>query len=213
MRKIWMLVLLVGLFSCENKDAEQEVESVEKVKEEVVIGEAEEEEVSYHFDDEVAFARMAYKEMSEGRYDLLTRYTSGKILFSPYAYIDTATAREVTIEEIKAGTDEVHFWGIQDGSGDSLLMSTPEYLNQYIFGVDILGAEELSIQTYEGEAPKAYGSELHNVHQLYPEATFVEFYIAPSEEGYLDWKALIFVVEKQGEDYLLKAIIHNQWTT
>ena len=89
-------------------------------------------------------------------------------------------------------------------------MTTPEYLNKYVLTFDI-NDKNVKTSTYNGK-PTAYGSELHNMQEIYPNATFVEFYHPPSEVGYMDWNALIFVVEKNGNDYLLKAIIHNQWT-
>ena len=39
----------------------------------------------------------------------------------------------------------------------------------------------------------------------------VDFYIAPSKEGYLDWNELIIVVKKVNEKYQLQAVVHNQW--
>ena len=208
MKKVWGLALVVALFSCEDNSVQ--VLDGEKAGSEIEGESADEKQKQISFEDEVAFAKFCSNQLEEGNIEVLRPYTNGSILLSPYAYIDQSNVRKVSLNEIAAHTEDIHYWGVYDGRGDSILMTTPEYLNKYVLTFDI-NDKKVKTNTYNSK-PKAYGSELHNMHEIYPNATFVEFYHPPSEEGYMDWNALIFVVEKIDNQYQLKAIIHNQWT-
>ncbi|HLV43055.1 MAG TPA: hypothetical protein VKY37_12305 [Brumimicrobium sp.] len=211
MNRVWGLTFVFSLvlFSCENNPISEGQTADDKV-----VLKGGEESLSYNFKDEVEFSKVCLEELREGNLEVFHQFAEKKILLSPYAYIDQANFRKVSIAEIETPNDDIHFWGIYDGRGDSILMTTPEYLNRYILNFPI-NSDGVEINVYE-DKPKAYGSELHNMHEIYPNATFVEFYHPPSEEGYMDWNALIFVVEiikhDYGNEYLLKAIVHNQWT-
>ena len=213
MNKIWTITLLAGLISCENTsklptDPTNINTEVNSEGEEIAPSET---NAPIEFKDEIEFAKYCATQIEKGNIKELSAYTDGNILFSPYAHIDQKTARKVSLTELEANKKDVHFWGIQDGSGDSLLMTTPNYLKRYVLNFDIQDKKvELSAST---QKPKVRGNELHNMQKLYPKATFVEFYHPPSKEGYLDWQAMIYVVEKVENQYILKAILHNQWTT
>lgn len=163
------------------------------------------------FKDALEFAKYCATQLEKGNIKELKPYTNGEILFSPYAHVDTKTARKVMVSELEAHGETVHFWGIQDGSGDSLLLTTPEYIKRYVLNFDIQGKNVK--QNASNQTPKVRGNELHNLQKHYPKATFVEFYQPPSKEGYLDWEAMIYVVEKIENQFILKAVLHNQWTS
>src|SRR5690554_780521 len=206
------VILLLSLFSCEsNIEQKQDVEELQLngVEEVHKLNDKEEQGV-VTFEDEVDFVKYCFLQLNEGNIEAVRPFVSEDILLSPYAYIEQKTVRKVSLAEIEAPKIEPSFWGYTDGKGDSILMTTPEYLDKYVFSIDI-NDELVKTSVYEGR-PKAYGSELHNVHEVYPKAKMIEFYKPASKEGHFDWKTLIFVIEEVDGKFLLKAIIHNQWT-
>lgn len=215
MKKVVGMFLLIGLVACESSSVEnteqetnKENASQDTMVEKEVSSEINNEELT--FDSELEFVKYSHQQLREKNQKTLENITDGSILFSAYAFIDTTSARKVTVSELTSDNDEVHYWGDYDARGDAIEMTNEAFLEKYVFSFDI-EAENVVVNTYKGK-PNAYGSELHNMHELYPEAKFVEFYHPPSEEGYMDWNALIFVVEQVNDKYILKAIIHNQWT-
>jgi len=211
-KKLWILIFVAGLCSCENSNEHDKDNSDSEVETQPIEESAEEEtQEAVSFKDEVDFAKYCSSQLENGNIDALGSFVRETILFSPYAYIDQSTARKVTLDEIAAHTNDIHYWGVYDGRGDSILMTTPEYLNQFVLRFS-LNDEVVKINTYN-DKPKAYGNELHNMHKIYPDAMFVEFYHPPSNDGYMDWNALIYVVEMKDDQYILRAIVHNQWTT
>lgn len=218
MKTLWGFILVAGLFSCQG-EAVQEVDEKKddgKLNDEAVALPSEEktdetkESKDISFEDEVDFVNYCVTQLQEGNADALHPFTNGKILFSPYAYIHESSARRVALDEIADPTNELHYWGIYDGRGDSILLTTADYFDEFVFNFNI-NDQKVKVETYK-DKPKAYGTEQQNIHKVYPESVFVEFYQPPSEEGYMDWNVLIFVVKKKGDQYLLKAIVHSQWT-
>lgn len=208
----WSMILAIGLFSCESADQDRSQSDTSQKK--IAIDEMENEDAKdlkerVIFKDEVDFSKYCSSMLADGNIDALRPYTDGEILLSPYAFIEP-TARKVTLAEIKEHTDEVYYWGDYDGSGDSILLTTPEYVNQFVLSFDLKDSK-VKVAKYQS-IPKVYGNELNNVQNKFPGATYVQFYQPPSKKDYMDWKALLFVVETKEGSFILKAIIHNQWT-
>src|SRR5690554_4560798 len=188
MRKLGIAICVLGLTACAGS-SDDSVETKEK-NESIEQETSSEEHEVLSFENEVEFARFFAEKLQEGDAETLKNYTNETILLSPYAFIDTNTVRNLSVEELlEENNDQIYFWGIYDGRGDSIQMTNSNYLNDYVFNVDV-ASENVEISSYLGK-PKAYGSELHNVHEMYPDAKLVEFYQPPSEEGYMDWNALI----------------------
>ena len=213
MKKItWSMILAIGLFSCESADQDRSQSDTSQQKKAIDGMENEDTEdvkERVNFEDEVDFAKYCSSLLADGNIDALRPYTDGEILFSPYAYIQPK-ARKVTLAEIKEHTDDVHYWGDYDGSGDSISLTTLEYINQFVLSFDLTD-EKVKVNKSTA-TPKVYGNELNNVQKKFPGATYVQFYHPPTKKDYMDWKALLFVVEKKENSFILKAIIHNQWT-
>ncbi|HSJ39408.1 MAG TPA: S-layer homology domain-containing protein [Planococcus sp. (in: firmicutes)] len=99
-----------------------------------------------------------------------------------------------------------YLWGYQDGSGFEINLTPAEYYDEYLMDA-----------TYT--AKERYGRTIQPtthefIHQLYPEATIVEFYF-PGTEQYdgMDWQSLNMVFEKNSSgDWVLVAIINDRWT-
>jgi len=130
--------------------------------------------------------------------------------FVPYTFISDENQKFTTNSFIKQfDLGEELMWGIQDGSGDSIIYTVPEYIKAYVYDVDF--KRQSSDIHINGNL--AFSNTLNNISKIYPEAEFMEFYYEGTKayEG-MDWKSLIFYVEKLDDVYYLVAIAHNQWT-
>lgn len=208
MNKIWILTLTLGIFSCNfvtESPTNNDDESIE-----TVVSNSVETEEELTFDDEIAFSKYCFEQLKLGKAENLNNYTSGKILFSAYAHIDEKTARKVSLEELTEDKEEIHFWGFADGTGDSILMTTPSFLEKNIFSFNI-NNENVETEIYN-QNPKPHGSELYNLKTLFPNSKYAEFYLPPSTASGMDWRGLVFVVSEKDGQYRLRAIIQNQWT-
>ncbi|MBW7867062.1 MAG: hypothetical protein H3C31_01920 [Brumimicrobium sp.] len=199
------LLFLISLFSCDLEKKEQPLDKLE-IEDDIKSSE----DNFRAFENELEFAQFCVQQIIAGNYNSLNDYMDEKgILFSPYAYIDVETAQQFDKERFNQSNEKM-FWGYADGSGDSIVSTLDEFIKKHVSWLN-LKDPKLKINVYK-DKPKTYGSELHNVQEIFPNNTYVEFYLPPSQEGYFDWNALIVVVDKENSNYLLKAILHNQWT-
>lgn len=132
--------------------------------------------------------------------------------FSPYAYIDTVKDIKLTGADIEKMENEEYstllLWGKYDGSGDEIKMSFTDYLIKFVYTIDFLKRGVVSINQ-----TKASGNSLNNMHEVYKDAWYVEYYFKGTEPyGFMDWQALRLVYKKTGNEWYLAGIIHDQWT-
>ena len=99
-----------------------------------------------------------------------------------------------------------YLWGYQDGSGFELNLTPAEYYDEYLMDA-----------TYT--AKERYGRTIQPtthefIHQVYPDATIVEFYFpGTAQYDQMDWQSLNMVFEKNSSgDWVLLAIINDRWT-
>lgn len=133
------------------------------------------------------------------------------VRFSPYGYIDTVHHRHFTSEEfLKQSEDERSIsWGSYDGTGKDIQLSLEEYFNRFVYDVDFLNAEQVSVNQILGT-----GNSLINIHQVYPGADFTESYFSGFEEKYggMDWRSLRLVFKPEAGSPRLVGIVNDQWT-
>lgn len=129
--------------------------------------------------------------------------------FSMYAYVQPEKNKHFSREDFNRyiSMPTKFTWGEKDGTGDLLVISLENYLQQWIFKRDFTRS-----QFYLNEF-KGKGNSLNNLKKIYPEADFTENYI-PGSEKYsgMDWNALRFVFEKFQDEYYLVAVINDEWT-
>lgn len=133
------------------------------------------------------------------------------VRFSPYAYIDTSTAKILSRAQlIQYGPTGVKFtWGILDAREEPIVASIRDYFNNYVYPLDFLNAPQKSVNRFLGS-----GNSLNNLKEIYPGSDFTEFYfpgIDPKYEG-MDWETLRLVFKKENNQYYLVAIVHDEWT-
>ncbi len=132
------------------------------------------------------------------------------IRFSMYGYIQPKEDKVFTKQEfIKYASTNIKFtWGEKDGTGDKLVLSLKDYLNNWVLPKDFTTSE------YSENSIKAVGNSINNIKEIYPNSTFTENYLPGSEEyGGMDWNSLRFVFEELYGTYYLVAVINDQWTT
>ncbi|WEK53993.1 MAG: hypothetical protein P0Y55_15720 [Candidatus Cohnella colombiensis] len=130
--------------------------------------------------------------------------------FSPYTYIHADSDLVFKPAELPTFKDTSKLlWGTADGSGDPIELSFRDYYERYVYNQDFAVAPHVSVNE-----TLAKGSMLFNLKEVYPDASYVEFYFPgfdKASEG-LDWQSLMLVFEPSNEEWKLVAIVHGQWT-
>ena len=136
------------------------------------------------------------------------------VRFSMYAYVqpeqDKVFSRQQFAKYLQQ--DRIKFtWGITDGRGDLYIATLPDYLNKWV------DAEQYNGSTYPNtitfNEPQGSGNSINNLTNIYPNADFVEFYHAGTEQyAGIDWHSLRLVFEPYQGHYYLVAIVNDQWT-
>ena len=132
------------------------------------------------------------------------------VRFSMYGYVQPKKDKIFSKKDFQKyiGTTIKFTWGEKDGTGDKLVLSIENYLTQWVFKKDFIGAE------YHQNVYKGTGNSINNLKEIYPNADFTENYIPGSEEyGEMDWNSLRFVFEELYGTRYLVAVINDQWTT
>lgn len=131
------------------------------------------------------------------------------VRFSMYAYVDPKKDKHFSkVDFIKYVPTNIKFtWGEKDGTGDKLVLSIKDYLDEWVFAKDFTKGE-FYLNSFKGS-----GNSLNNLKEIYPGSDFTENYTAGSEEfGGMDWNCVRFVFEELYGTYYLIAIINDEWT-
>lgn len=132
--------------------------------------------------------------------------------FTPYATVnfnnDVVVKPKELLKMIKDNNTHL-FWGSYDGTGDPIDLTTTDYFSQFVYDVDFLNAEKITINK-----SSASGNSINNIDSIYPGCEYVENYFSGFDKQYggMDWRALRLVFQKEGERYYLVGIVHDQWT-
>jgi len=135
------------------------------------------------------------------------------VRFSPYAFVDVENNLVFSKSEITLfWTDtKAYQWGYDDGTGEPIYLNPGQYCDRYIMDRDFRDASAININN-----DQVRGNISNNAASVYPTGARVEYYIGPKPgEGMpeFEWSALRLVFEKIGNDWLLVAVIHDEWTT
>ncbi|SOD20324.1 hypothetical protein SAMN06297358_4039 [Pedobacter xixiisoli] len=139
-------------------------------------------------------------------------HPTDSVLFSPYAFIDTKSAKKLTKATFTKLIEERGSvnWGNYDGSGETIRLTAQKYLEKFVYNADYLHAEKTAYNRIIGK-----GNSINNLSEIYPKHPFLEYYFSGFDKKYegMDWTSLRLVFkEHQGNHYLV-AVIHDQWTT
>lgn len=135
------------------------------------------------------------------------------VRFTPYGYIDTTVDVVLTKEKFRdytgRGVSHRLVWGYEDGSGDTILMTTGSYFKKFVYDVDFLNAEKTSLNIILGS-----GNSQENIRFVYDGLPFTESYFSGFDEKLsgMDWRSLKLVYKMYENKYYLVAVIHSEWT-
>ncbi len=163
----------------------------------------------------IALAQEIVEVLKNEDYEGLATYVSDtyKLGLSPYSYADFSSLIYLTTADIIAipTTPTALTWGIQDGSGDPIILNPSDYFDNYVNDEDFLTAPNVSLDLVIGT-----GNMMDNTSTAPGVDHFVEFNFPGFDPQYggMDWKSLrlAFHVEPSGTFYLIY-IIHDGWTT
>lgn len=145
-------------------------------------------------------------------YATLAQWASPQgVLFAPYSTVDKTLNLVFTADEIKKFDSDKseQIWGVYDGTGEPILRTPSEYVDEFLRGDDFTKAPSIYINTIA----KA-GNSLENVAEEFPGAPFVDFHYPSSENpGGAGWRSLRLVFEQNGTEFKLIAVIHCVRTT
>jgi hypothetical protein len=159
-----------------------------------------------------ATARQILISLKDNNFAELTKYfSSNGVLFSPYGHIDTAASKKLIADDLIAAINNkwVLTWGSYDGTGEPIKLSVQAYLKKFVYNADYLNAEAVGFN----EILKR-GNSLINLKEIYPNLPFVDYHFSGFDQKLqgMDWTSLRLVFDKQDGEYVLVAMIHDQWT-
>lgn len=133
------------------------------------------------------------------------------VRFSPYGHVNTDSDIVFQKKEFPSlmENNRIYHFGTFDGSGQPIDMTFRDYFQKFVYDVDFASPHMIGNNVIIGK-----GNTLENIHDVYPNATFVEFHFTGLDKQYngMDWRSLRLVFEKQGEAWYLVGIVHDQWT-
>ncbi|MGV3546463.1 MAG: hypothetical protein ACO1N4_05325 [Pedobacter sp.] len=133
------------------------------------------------------------------------------VVFSPYGFIDTKTAKKLTKAAFLKLIDEHGSvtWGSYDGSGETIRLTAQQYIDKFVYNADYINAEKTSYNQVIGK-----GSSINNLNQIFPQHPFVEYHFNGVDKKYegMDWTSLRLVFKPHQGTYFLVAVVHDQWT-
>lgn len=202
MKKLFILTLSFGLLLACNPKAKKSNDNISQKKTTPV----------QEFSSDTVLAHYLLTNLKSRNIKALSPFVKTDILFSPYAHIDTTTAQKLSLDHLENPTKKQLYWGTYDAVGDSILLSIPEYMQKFVFNFNF-NASQVEVNHYK-DKPKSYGNSLQNAQEIFPNASFIQYYAPGSDEyGGMDWNSLILVIEENDGKPVLKAILHDQWTS
>jgi hypothetical protein len=204
----FIFALMVVLSSCGNEKKQSATTEQDIVKTESAPKTSE-----FSQQDSIkATARQILISLRDQNFTELTKYfSSNGVLFSPYGHIDTARSKKLTGEDLIAAIHNkwVLTWGGYDGTGEPIKLTVQAYLKKFVYNADYLNAEAVGFNEILKQ-----GNSLINLKEIYPNRPFIEYHFSGFDQKLqgMDWTSLRFVFEKQDGEYVLVAMIHDQWT-
>jgi hypothetical protein len=135
------------------------------------------------------------------------------VRFSPYNYVDTKTARVLKPSQLATlyRSRQRLLWGEYDGSGDPIRLTFRQYLNRFVYRLDLLTDKT---PAYNPERRQS-GTSVSNMLEVYPRSIIVVYGhegITGPQGGGMDWQALYLIFEKTGNQWYLVGIVNDEWT-
>ncbi len=131
------------------------------------------------------------------------------VTFSPYAYVksDDITFTRSQLAQFFTDTKKYE-WGWYDGSGLPIELTPTAYFSEFIYDHDFVSQNDRRF-----DDTHSHGNTLSTIAESYPDAHVVSFHYTPAAtENENDWAYLWLVFEKEDQTWMLRAIVHDEWT-
>jgi hypothetical protein len=145
-------------------------------------------------------------------YDLLADlvHPDHCLRFSPYSYL-VENNLIFCPEELSylISSNEIFTWGEYDGTGNPILMTFPEYHQNFVYDSDYIKADIVGFNVEVSS-----GNSINNIADVYPGGVMLEYYFSGFDPQYggLDWRSIRLVFIQDDHTWYLAAIIHGEWT-
>jgi len=130
--------------------------------------------------------------------------------FSPYAYL-AENHLFFCPEELGdlITLDEKYTWGEFDGTGNPILMTFPEYHQNFVYDSNYIKPDIVGFNVEVSS-----GNAINNIADVYPGGVMIEYYFSGFDPKYggLDWRSIRLVFIQDDLTWYLVAIIHGEWT-
>ena len=100
-------------------------------------------------------------------------------------------------------------WGVQDGSGEKIVMPLKEFVTKEFADHDYEHATEISYDTFKNR-----GNAIGSVGGFYPNSHTVEFYFPGFNQKYdgMDWRSIQVVMSEYNGQWYVINLVSNRWT-
>ena len=134
------------------------------------------------------------------------------VRFSPYASVLLDQDRVIRKNQLAQmwASSKRYRWGEYDGSGDPIRLSFRKYHRRFILDHDFSHAESVNYNP----PSMSQGNTPNTIQDVYPKSIAVGYHFSgfdPKVSG-MDWSSLWLVFEKQGSEWYLVGIVHDEWT-
>ncbi len=132
------------------------------------------------------------------------------VRFSPYTFVE-ASHQVFSASALPGFLNDtsLYLWGTEDGTGDPIVKTPEDYFERFVMNTDYAQPDDIQ---YNNVVQR--GSMFVNIPSFYPDAVFVEHYVAGTAQfGGLDWGSLYVVWEEYDGDWYVIALVHGEWTT
>lgn len=132
------------------------------------------------------------------------------VSFSPYVHASKNTNINFKSAELITAYNnslKIYNWGVYDGSGQDILLSTKDYFNKFVYDKEYINTKEIAFNRITDR-----GNIRNNLKEEYPESRVVEYHIPNTSEETMDWGGIWLVFEKAEGKWYLRAIAHDVWT-
>lgn len=140
------------------------------------------------------------------------------VTFTPYSYVNFDHDLTLTADEVAgiAADTTIRHWGVYDGSGEPIDLTTADYWDKFVWNADYTAAPDVTIcgVAQQGNVPE-------NVDTAYPQGSdaasgysYVEYHYSgfDAQYGGMDWCSLKVVFRQSDGAWKLVGIIHSQAT-
>ncbi len=163
-------------------------------------------------EDLIALGQLVLAALQSYDYNLLADLVNPDhcLRFSPYSYL----AENNLIfcpEEVGnlIASDEKYTWGEYDGIGNPIIMTVPEYHQEFVYDSNYINPDTVGFNVEVSS-----GNAINNIADIYPGGVMIEYYFSGFDPQYggMDWRSIRLVLIQDNHTWYLAAIIHGEWT-